>query len=364
MQDVTELELAIAEPSSGSTNTPARNKRATSRGSEPAVLEADPLPIEVDGSTRAIGKAPIGITTGSIDADRPSKSTSAASEATTAATAPTAEELDKAEQRKRSEKAKSSTRDEAALSQRASASAPSHPRPNPRPTTRKRRGKDRVSSSSKPKNDVGGSGRRSTPKSKAKNDPVPGSPEPRVVPDEVSVLVQQIRAEQDRIRDGEGQAVTRMIAIGCLLVALKIATKPARSWTLTLAEIGYAPRVASRFQKLGIEWGGENGRIATDLLPMLPADLNKLERLCDLTLGQLRALLFRIDCRKESRATVSREVNSALGIDPKPREKLGRSRIIERFKKSVQKVAITVGDSDMEESDRVACHEDLRRVLV
>jgi hypothetical protein len=139
---------------------------------------------------------------------------------------------------------------------------------------------------------------------------------------EITKIRAEIRAEQQKIDRNEGNVIASWIAIGERLAALQAAS--GRTWGKQLEGLGYHPRVASRLQKLAKAWGGKIGRIASDLLPQLPADLNKIETLCRLDQEQLRDLLRNINCKKISRRDLVAEVRAALGEEP-PTTKSGGS---------------------------------------
>ena len=133
---------------------------------------------------------------------------------------------------------------------------------------------------------------------------------------DIARLLAEIRAEQRKIDRNEGNVIASKITIGTRLAALKAAS--GRTWGRQQTELGYNPRLASRLMKLAQGWGSEIGRIASDLLPKLPPDLNKLEWLCRLDAGQLRALLAGLDARKASRKEIVSKVRDALGEEPPP----------------------------------------------
>jgi hypothetical protein len=111
----------------------------------------------------------------------------------------------------------------------------------------------------------------------------------------------------------EGAAVLHLTQIGELLVELRQCIT--RGWDRHVTEIGFAPKVARRLQRLGSSWWARSG-LDESTLSQLPADLMKLEWLCRLSPQKLRDLLFTLDCKKAVRQTIIDAVQASLGFRP------------------------------------------------
>jgi hypothetical protein len=129
-------------------------------------------------------------------------------------------------------------------------------------------------------------------------------------------IVEQIRAEQQKIARNEGRTIECYIAIGLHFAELKALAS--RRWAKHLKPLGYSARATSRLMKIGNHWGSEIGPLEAEILDRLPPDAHKCESLCRLGREQLLVLLGKLDCRKASRKEVSEAVSQELGEEPLP----------------------------------------------
>ena len=128
--------------------------------------------------------------------------------------------------------------------------------------------------------------------------------------DDARKLVQENLKEQTRIDRHEDDVVACHIRLGSRLKKLRSLANG--TWGRQLADLGMAPRVASRYLRIATHWPDATGLNESDLR-RLPADLLKLEWLCRVPTTQLGALLDDLDCRKETRSKVIAAVREALG---------------------------------------------------
>jgi hypothetical protein len=121
----------------------------------------------------------------------------------------------------------------------------------------------------------------------------------------------RVEAEEAKSASNEGRLVQAHIAIGCRFVQLKAAVKKVRGrWATRIAQLGYAPRVARRYLKLGQSWwGGLNESV----LNQLPRDLEKLDWLCRLSKEQLDQVLEKHNCKRLDRSEVVNIVKEMIG---------------------------------------------------
>jgi hypothetical protein len=129
--------------------------------------------------------------------------------------------------------------------------------------------------------------------------------------DKLEKLIRDIKTEQSKMAQKEGDIVSNLFRIGALINELQNAA--GRTWTKQVQKLGYHPRAASRLQKIASSWQGEIGTLGSEILPRLPNDVQKLEWLCRLRREQLETLLARLDLKKVCRKEVTAAVKELLG---------------------------------------------------
>jgi hypothetical protein len=139
---------------------------------------------------------------------------------------------------------------------------------------------------------------------------------------ERSAVIHRIKVAQEdlvnfqkALEKDEGRVVRYQVVIGVELVKLQRLSK--RTWTKDVVALGFNPRTARRLQRLGDNWGGQNG-LNQSVLESLPNDVMKLEWLCQLPLEKLPAFLHANDCKSLPRAAVIAAVKSVLGLAEAP----------------------------------------------
>jgi hypothetical protein len=146
-------------------------------------------------------------------------------------------------------------------------------------------------------------------------------------------LIEQVRSEQSKIGQDEGRTVSCLARIGALLNEIQIVA--GRTWTKLVAELGYHPRAATRYQRLGASWIARIGTTGSEFLNHLPSDIQKLDWLCRLTPEQLRVLLQNVDLKNSTRNAVKGAVKAVLGIPsdaPTTRGDIARIlKLVDRF---------------------------------
>jgi hypothetical protein len=157
-----------------------------------------------------------------------------------------------------------------------------------------------------------------------------------------------------------------MADIGAELVELQKAESLTKTpnWTKHVKGLGYNPRDASRYQNLGQHWGGKIGTLGSEILGLLPLDIQKLDWICRLPLEDLPGFLKATDCRKEGRDRVIAAVKTALN-DTETRRTRPRSpdQLIRSFGKSAEKVVAKLEQLEMDVSEAVAMRAKLHDVL-
>jgi hypothetical protein len=140
-----------------------------------------------------------------------------------------------------------------------------------------------------------------------------------------------------------------LVAIGVDLMTLQ--SEAGKGWAKWARQLGYHPREASRYQKLGKTWGDKIGTIGSDFLARLPGDLKVLERLCQVPFQDLGDFL---SAKEESEANEGSddkpsrwdrkrflaEVNDWIGEAPRPPRPASPEQIIRSFERAVSKTAL------------------------
>jgi hypothetical protein len=194
----------------------------------------------------------------------------------------------------------------------------------------------------------------------------------RVQAERVEAIVRAISTKQSRIGKNERANIPLWIAIGVDLSRLKHAA--GKGWAKRARELGYHPREASRYQKIGEAWGHRIGTIGSDLLAKLPADLKMLERICQIPWEQLGDFLGakedveRIEGsdgkpRRWDRKRLADEVNARIGEAPRPPRPPLRERIFGSFARTAWKAASALQISNSERMSFNVLRFELRNVL-
>jgi hypothetical protein len=164
----------------------------------------------------------------------------------------------------------------------------------------------------------------------------------------VAAIVRAIQTKQVQIGKNERANIPLWVAIGVDLIGLK--REAGKGWLKRARELGYHPREASRYQKLGETWGEKIGTIGSDFLAKLPADLKVLERICHIPLEQLGDFLGAKENaeaiegsdgkpRRWDRKRLAAEVNAWIGEAPRPPRPPSPERIIQSFERAVSTTA-------------------------
>jgi len=171
---------------------------------------------------------------------------------------------------------------------------------------------------------------------------------------DLSTLVQQIKAVQQAIQGDESNIVLRMVELGELLIRLR--RKGGGDWGRHASELGYPPRIATRYMLLGKSWWANNRLRESGLTKELPTDLLKLEWLCRLTHEQLVEGLNNWRCREWSRSQLIDAVKLKLDFKAKvkPVQAVTIDRIREECDKFVERVLEAIETSPEEMADPTA----------
>jgi hypothetical protein len=165
----------------------------------------------------------------------------------------------------------------------------------------------------------------------------------------VAAIVCAIQTKQAQIGKNESVNIPLWIAIGVDLIGLK--REAGRGWLERARELGYHPRQASRYQKLGETWGDKIGPNGSDLLAKLPADLKLLERICQIPFEQLGDFLVAKENaeategsdgkpRRWDRKRLAAEVDAWICAAPRPTRPPSPERIVQSFQRAVSKTAL------------------------
>jgi hypothetical protein len=171
----------------------------------------------------------------------------------------------------------------------------------------------------------------------------------RAQAERVEAIVRDILTKQSRIGNNERANIPLWVAIGVDLIGLK--REAGKGWLKRARELGYHPRQASRYQKLGETWGDKIGTIESDFLVKLPADLNVLERICQIPFEQLGDFLGAKENaeaiegsdgkpRRWDRKRLAAEVDAWICAAPRPTRPPSPERIVQSFQRAVSKTAL------------------------
>jgi hypothetical protein len=176
----------------------------------------------------------------------------------------------------------------------------------------------------------------------------------------------RIRTLQQKIAQGERDIIGVKVGIGAVLVELQAveSLKKKRNWTKQVKDLGYHPREASRYQNLGQHWGDKIGTLGSEILGLLPLDIQMLDWICRLPLEDLPGFLAATDCRQWGRKRVIAAVKAALGIaETRRRKPRSPDQILESFGRSVEKLVATVEESEIDVAETVALKAKFHDVL-
>ena len=178
-------------------------------------------------------------------------------------------------------------------------------------------------------------------------------------------VIEQIMAEKRRIAEAEGNLIANAIRLGKLFAELRAVAK--RRWQRELEDLGFSPRVVSRYLKLGTSWWAENATQGSDFLAQLPNDLHKLEYLCRLTREQLVQFLAIVDCRECSRSELIAMVQRLLGEKVQATSTTAKrsiDTILKDWDRSVSRILDAIdglGDEAKAEESRMRLSEGLHK---
>lgn len=183
----------------------------------------------------------------------------------------------------------------------------------------------------------------------------------------LQALVAAILQERRKIDRVEGDVVAGHVRLAHHLAELRVLAQ--NDWAKQLKTVGISPRVASRYLQVARHWPEGIGLRESELLPRLPADLLKLEWLCRVPLPRLGDLLNTLDCKAATRAQVIAAVRRILGEEttttdrPEPDVDLFARRLLDRLKKTVDRLPETFPDPEDHHRVRELLAEGFREVL-
>jgi hypothetical protein len=124
-------------------------------------------------------------------------------------------------------------------------------------------------------------------------------------------LLAKIRTAKAKLDAADGTLVANMVEVGQLLAELR--SKAKRNWTRQVQGLGFNERIARRYVALAGSSLVKTGLNESGLLAQVPSDWMKLEKVCKLSVEQLRKVLKRRDLHKATRAEVKAAVKKELG---------------------------------------------------
>jgi hypothetical protein len=224
------------------------------------------------------------------------------------------------------------------------------PAPGPEtPANAKTQARPKRSSRKTSPNTEGASKRAANQEAKAKAQ--------RAQAEKVEAIVRDILTKQSRIGKNARANIPLWVAIGVDLIRLK--REAGKGWLKRARELGYHPRQASRYQKLGETWGDTIRPIGSDLLAKLPADLKVLERICQIPVEQLGDFLGAKENAEAiegsdgkpsrwDRNRLAAEVDAWIGAAPRPPRPPSPEQIVRSFERVVSKTASALQRSNTE----------------
>jgi hypothetical protein len=165
----------------------------------------------------------------------------------------------------------------------------------------------------------------------------------------VEAIIRAIQTMQAQIGQNERANIPHLVAIGVELIVLQ--REAGKGWAKWVRHLGYHPREASRYQKLGETWGDKIGTNGSDFLAKLPGDLKMLELISRVPFEQLGAFLVAKEAkeaiegsdgklRRWDRKRLAAEVNAWISEAPRPPRPPSPERIIRSFERAVSKTAL------------------------
>jgi hypothetical protein len=179
----------------------------------------------------------------------------------------------------------------------------------------------------------------------------------RAQAERVESLVRAIQTKQTLIGQSEGAIIPHLVAIGVDLIALQ--REAGKGWLKWARQLGYHPREASRYQKLGETWGEKIRTIGSDFLAKLPADVKLLERICQIPFEELGDFLRARENveaiedsdakpRRWDRKNIAAEVIAWIGQPPRPPRPPSPEQIVRSVERAVSKMALALQRSNTE----------------
>jgi hypothetical protein len=185
--------------------------------------------------------------------------------------------------------------------------------------------------------------------------------------EEVHDLVRRIRIHQDEIRANERKNIPILVEIGVLLIELKREAR--RDWGKRARDLGYHPREASRYLKLGARWGDQIRTIGSENLESLPAEIKMLEQICQLPPERLGDFVARKKAtekeeeQKWDRKRVAHEVQAFLGEPCTPPRPVTPDRIVQSFGRAVSRTVTALKRLDVGAARSPDVQHRLRAIL-
>jgi hypothetical protein len=195
----------------------------------------------------------------------------------------------------------------------------------------------------------------------------------RAKAERVEDIVRAIQTKQAQIGRNERAIIPHLVAIGVHLIALQ--HEAGKGWLKHVRQLGYHPREASRYQKLGASWGEKIGTIGSDFLAKLPTDLKMLEQICRVPVEQLGAFLgAKEDAeakegsdgkpRRWDRKRLANVVNDWIGEAPKPPRQPSPEQILVSLDRALSKMASALEQSNAQDGSSNGLRARLHHFLV